>query len=309
MPQGLRGVVPEQQAAARAIAAVVRAAACGRRTPVCPVVVCGPPGCGKTYLTDVAVAWLSRSGSSVTVQTVAAAEWDGTAAACDVFILEDVQHLPARHAEDLCRLIDQRQAQGQGLIVTCGRPLNAQRHWPRRLSSRLSSGLMVAVRPPGVASRRRILRALAGREGRPLPPETLERLARRPGGLRAAIGAWRSGTFDSPLAEAGEEVFAAVLREVCAAFAVERRELLGPGRSRRLVRPRQVAMHLLRQAGWSLPQLARAFRRDHATVLYACRKVAQDRQHDPLLAAVLGELELLLGPATAAGPPEERHCA
>lgn len=39
--------------------------------------------------------------------------------------------------------------------------------------------------------------------------------------------------------------------------------------------PRQVAMYIARQDGLSLPAIAKTFRRDHTTVLHACRSVAE----------------------------------
>ena len=65
--------------------------------------------------------------------------------------------------------------------------------------------------------------------------------------------------------------------------AIEDRYGLPPGtamtnsKQRRHARPRQLAMYYMRvEKGWSYQRIARAFRRkDHTTVLHACRVVGQ----------------------------------
>jgi chromosomal replication initiator protein len=231
-----------------------------------------------------------------------------------LLIVEDLQHLPARQAEALCQLLDQRRAFGQGLILTSGVPIAELRHWPRRLTSRLSSGLVVPLWSPGRQSRAHIVQAAAQRRGLPLSADMAAQLVNQPDGLRAALGRLHRlcqlSTCSAPAdpqnpptahlaqlkdPQAGpESLWEQVLRQVCAAFAVDPHELLGPSRLGRVLLPRQVAMYLLRQAGWSLPRLAQAFGRDHATVLHACRKVNQKLQADPALHAVVRRLQAVL---------------
>jgi chromosomal replication initiator protein len=100
------------------------------------------------------------------------------------------------------------------------------------------------------------------------------------------------------IAELNQEAAAArpalwdqVLQQVCAVYGVSQRELLSTSRLSRVLLPRQLAMYLLRQAGWSLPRLAQAFRRDHATVLHACRKVEQRLKTDASLLAALRQVQ------------------
>ena len=118
---------------------------------------------------------------------------------------------------------------------------------------------------------------------------------------------WRrsSGERAGPLdRKAVEEILAAgghgrgadgelpeIVKRVCAAFGVTRKELLGPSRLRRVLVPRQVAMELAREVGGlSLPRIAVAFDRDHSTVLHACRKVEEMVEDDVELAATVRQL-------------------
>lgn len=88
----------------------------------------------------------------------------------------------------------------------------------------------------------------------------------------------------------------AVFQVVCDQFDVTKDDLKGPCRSRSIVRPRQIAMSLMRDAGGgrlSYPQIGHHFNRDHTTVLFGMRRVEEYRedvyfqaQYDKLLTMV-----------------------
>jgi chromosomal replication initiator protein len=145
----------------------------------------------------------------------------------------------------------------------------------------------------------------------PLATDALDWLASRGGGLRDALGLVQAlgqaaGRRASPLDRAAiQEILAAgghllphrggelpeIVKRVCAAFGVTRKELFGPSRLRRVLVPRQVAMALAREVGGqSLPRIATAFDRDHSTVLHACRKVEEMVEDDVELAATVRQL-------------------
>lgn len=309
-------VVPENAQAVQAVRSLLRRLARGRPVPV-PLVLHGPPGSGKSRLVEGAVAWWCRH-TNQPAGCIAAAEAfvsPQQLSADGLLILEDLQHLPLRYAEALCRLLDQRRSFRQGLVLTSGVPIAELRQWPRRLTSRLSGGLVVPLWPPGRESRWRIVQAVARRWRLDLPPEAAVYLVDPPDGLRAALGRlrrlrqlltarttphssldWQAALLASPgdIEAGADQLWEQVLRQVCSAFGVNRRELLGSSRLGRIVLPRQVAMYLLRQAGWSLPRLARVFGRDHATVLHACRKVTYRLQTDAALLAAVRRLQAAL---------------
>lgn len=84
---------------------------------------------------------------------------------------------------------------------------------------------------------------------------------------------------------------AAVIADVAEFYGVTVAEILSPRRERRLSEPRHVAMWCAaRLTGQSLPQLARAFRRDHTTIMYAVREVTKRRAANPAVEAETDEL-------------------
>lgn len=315
----LPGVVriAENRAAIQAVLGVLRRLAQGR-TVNYPVVISGPPGSGKSQLMQGAVAWWSQR-TDEPAWCLSAVECGESLAevGAGLLIVEDLQHLARRDAEALCQVLDQRRACGQGVILTSGRAVAELRHLPRRLTSRLSAGLVVPLWPPGPESRRQIVAALARRWQLPLTDSQVGQLADEADGLRSAVGKLQRlrqllsqreqppgagplapADLAARIAELNQEAAAArpalwdqVLRQVCAVFGVSQRELLSTSRLSRVLLPRQLAMYLLRQAGWSLPRLAQAFRRDHATVLHACRKVEQRLNTDASLLAALRQVQ------------------
>lgn len=67
------------------------------------------------------------------------------------------------------------------------------------------------------------------------------------------------------------------LAEIADVFDVTVQDMVGPRRFRRLMKPRQVGMYVLRtKLKMSFPDAGSLIRRDHTTVLHGCRKI--DRQ-------------------------------
>jgi len=84
---------------------------------------------------------------------------------------------------------------------------------------------------------------------------------------------------------------AAVIADVAKFYGVTVAEILSPRREYRLSEPRHVAMWCAaRLTGLSFPQLGRAFRRDHTTIMYAVRQVAKRRAANPAVEAETDDL-------------------
>lgn len=318
-------VVPENRSAVRAARSVGNALLLGRRPACTPLVLHGPPGTGKTHLTATLLRRISSGSEVVTARVVSVGDLaraatgpdstgfaDDDLTACDLLVLEDVQLLPAREAGAVCDLLDRRVARRRAVVATANAGPATLGHLPRRLTSRLTSGLVLQLEPLSPASRRAVLEAAAARLNVRLTPDALTWLASHAtgGGVRALLGslnnlAAAAPGYPGPLdlaavesvlvgsgqpASAGRDV-AGVVKRVAAAFGIGEKELLGSSRLRRAMVPRQVAMYLARElCGLSLPRLGAAFGRDHTTVLHSCRKVAGDLEADERLAGLVRQL-------------------
>jgi hypothetical protein len=78
-------------------------------------------------------------------------------------------------------------------------------------------------------------------------------------------------------------------------YRMKLQELLAHSRKQPLARRRQVAMYLMKtDGGFSLPAIGDFMRRDHTTVLHACRNIEKLRISDPSIAADLASIRKLI---------------
>jgi chromosomal replication initiator protein len=326
---------PENRSALEAVRQLVVCLAEQRRPTAELLYLHGPSGAGKTSLVGLLVEELRRRAPGITVQVLHAGEVaalvrsGGPAAAeellaaardCDLLILEDLQHLdrdgacsPAL-AETLVGLLDERQAEQRPTVATATLGPGRLTGLPQRLTSRLGGGLVVAVEPPGPASRLALLEAKAQRRQLAVSREVLAWLAEHLGGgrqLDGAIARLEALARQSPWPPGVAEVAAHFEAEVSASrptveriaqrvgsyYRVEPRQLVSQRRSRAVLIPRQVGMYLARRlTELSLEEIGAYFGgRDHSTVLHACRKIEAALDHDLALGGAVRQLHADLG--------------
>jgi chromosomal replication initiator protein len=281
----------------------------------------GSPGTGKTHLASTALDVIARDFSGLTAQSVTAGHLsrpggeegftDSALQTCDFLIIEDIQHLSKRASDAACELIDFRISRRKALVVlACTGPAGLD-HLPRRLTSRLASGLVVQLSPLGKRSRQTILRSAARANKLRLTHDALEWVCQRSDGMRAALGLLQNlnhvaHTFPGPLdGYAVQNLLAGtdqptstrgdpqqIVKRVADVFNISEKELLGSSRLKNVLLPRQVAMYLTRElTKLSLPQIGALFsNRDHTTVLHACRKVEAELQESGTLTSIVTQV-------------------
>jgi hypothetical protein len=76
----------------------------------------------------------------------------------------------------------------------------------------------------------------------------------------------------------------AVIRTVAKYYSVSVRDIVSHRRTRKLIRPRHVAMYLAHEGGrYSLAIIGGVLGRDHTTIMHACRRIVRLREQDPEL--------------------------
>jgi chromosomal replication initiator protein len=232
----------------------------------------------------------------------------------DVLVVEDVQHLPLGSVETLIRIFDDRQARSRPTLFTASTGPRHLRHrgdpYPSRLTSRLASGLVVAVAPPERESRRAALEFFLREAGVDVPGEVVQSLVEKHRTLRGLEGAVNQlvqisrldGTLleKKPLLEhfaAQEPTEAAtverIVQRVAKCFHVTPKEVRSRSRQRALVVPRHVSMYLARRlTRMSLQQIGDYFGGcDHGAVLHACRKMEKTVASDPQVGGTIRQLQ------------------
>lgn len=318
-------ILNENRSAIRAAERVARALErpSGRTTSASPLLLHGPPGVGKSAIVQSLIRRVSTAAATRTVRILTATEFPRSSdessdelsdlRSADLLVLEDVHYLKEPDFNTVRGVLDYRAARRRPTIVTApSGPANLTA-LPRRLTSRLGSGLVVRIDPPAVESRLLLARSHADKRKVKIQRDALAWLAETASGIRPLFGMveklrtvhrGQAGRLDldrvrellqEPAAD--DSPLDRIIAKVCEVYRLKRKELTGPSRLRTVLVPRQVAMYLAREvAKLPLVQIGQQFGgRDHTTVLNALRKLESLLKSDAQLAATVQELRLGIG--------------
>ena len=242
--------------------------------------------------------------------------------AADMLLIDDLQHLcrSTYTVSEFLHTLNAFSDLRRKLVIAADRPPTALETLGADVRSRLSGGLVIGLAKPDRATRLAILRSRAGeyakrRPDAALPEDVLEHLAdMEDASPRDLIGAFtklavyadltkKPVTIDVVAETIGSRArgkktsIEDIQRRTAEFYKLDLRDFHSPQRSRRVARPRQVAMYLARElTERSLPEIGRRFGgRDHTTVLHACRRIAALCEEDPVLKQEVDFLKDVLG--------------
>jgi len=224
---------------------------------------------------------------------------------CDIFMMDDVCALAGKRAstEEFLQLLMDLKNAGKTVVVTSNVAPNALNGFDRRIQSLLASGLVVDVVAPNAYVRRSML-LRAG-----VKSDVAEELSKR----IAADGHLVNGiiskikTYTELMGESVDMNIAlrllgdvlvknktpiAMVKSMCEKMSVSYDEICGNGRTRRLVRARQIMMATLKQVtNLSLTEIGNICGgRDHATVVYALNQIESQKSTDLILGAEIADM-------------------
>ena len=233
----------------------------------------------------------------------------------DALLIDDVQALEGkrRTEEEFVDTFNALHREGKQIVLSSDRPPEALEQLAERLRDRFHWGLTVEIHPPDLRTRLTLLWRMAASVPLDLgEPGALAAIAssapenvRRLEGAMTRVAA-RASLFREPVDHAlvcttlgppdpdprrrrSSAADPAVVKEaVAAATGVSVEELASKSRSPRVAQARQLAMYLTSEmTGLSVAAIARAFERDHTTVLHALRVVGSRLEPgSPTLAAL-----------------------
>jgi len=227
----------------------------------------------------------------------------------NALLIDDVQFFAGkeRSQEEFFHTFNALFESRQQIILSSDRFPKEVTGLEERLKSRFGWGLTVAIEPPDLETRVAILKSKAIQLfGVDLPNEVAFFIGKRVrSNIRELEGALRRIIANSEFTgrpitqefakDALKDMLAAqdkqvtienIQKTVAEYYKIRTSDLLSSKRSRTIARPRQVAMTLAKElTSHSLPEIGDAFGgRDHTTVLYATRKIAQLKESDTRVA-------------------------
>ncbi|MEW6325552.1 MAG: chromosomal replication initiator protein DnaA, partial [Nitrospirota bacterium] len=232
----------------------------------------------------------------------------------DVLLIDDIQFIAGkeRTQEEFFHTFNSLYEMNKQIVISSDRSAKEMSDIEERLRSRFEMGLTADIQSPDLETRMAILKRKSESEGIALPGEVALFLAthiksniRELEGALIRIVAVRSLTGEAITIEMARRVLRdtiqetrrlitvdEVLKAVADRFHVKISEIKSKKRSKNLVFPRQIAMHLCRElTELSFPEIGRHFGgKDHSTVIYACRQIEEQKKEDQGLQTLLAAL-------------------
>jgi chromosomal replication initiator protein len=222
----------------------------------------------------------------------------------DLLLIDDVHYLigKERLQEEVFHIFNHMQGMGKQVVFTSDRPVKEIPTLEERLSSRLTSGLVVDLQPPDLETRVAILKRKAEAESFDLPQDVALYIAdrvksniRQLEGCLVRVIALASMDGHRLTAELASQALRdlipnrpsvsrdLILQRVCETFDASASEVRGRVRTRRITLARQLTMYLyrtilelpLKEIGGLLGG------KDHTTVMHSVAKIEGLRGQDP----------------------------
>jgi chromosomal replication initiator protein len=223
----------------------------------------------------------------------------------DILMIDDIQFIAGKEAtqEEFFHTFNELYQSGRQIIVSSDKPPRAIPTLEDRLRSRFEGGLIADVQPPDFETRTAILSRKGQSLGVQVSNDVLEYVARKvqsnirelegalnkiialaqlynqPIRMEIAIQALNDAAMEAKRAQITPD---RVIGEVLKHFRVSMTEIRGRGRSKEIVLPRQIAMHVLREdTGSSLVEIGQLLGgRDHSTVMHGIDKIEKALETD-----------------------------
>ena len=232
----------------------------------------------------------------------------------DVLIVDDIQFFAGKNKsqEEFFHIFNSLYEKNKQIILSSDKPPNAIPELEERLRSRFEGGMIADINLPDYETRLVILKTKLQGKNLKLPEDILEYVALNvkknirelEGALNSLLIYYKTNNnipnlevvkkllksfVFSPFSVAN---YKKIIESVAKFYNLEEKNLFDPTRRKEIVRPRQVAMFLLRkELKYSFPAIARKFGgKDHTTVMYAYKKILQEIEENSKL---IDELNLI----------------
>ena len=226
----------------------------------------------------------------------------------DVLIVDDIQFLAGKEKtqEEFFHTFNELYSLNKQIILSSDRPPKAIPTLEERLRSRFEGGMIADISMPDLETRIAILEKKCEQKGMKIVRDVLQYIATHVAhNIRELEGALNRVLAINQLngttitLESAKSILSSVIEPpkrkavhidkvveaVCVYYNIVHSEIFSKSRRKEIVRPRQVAMYLLRKdRGSSFPAIGSSFGgRDHTTAMHACDKIEGELETDETL--------------------------
>lgn len=222
----------------------------------------------------------------------------------DVLIIDDIQFIGGKEKteEEFFHTFNALHENNKQIIISSDRPPRAIPTLEDRLRSRFEGGMIVDISLPDYETRMAIIKVKLQEQGELLPDEVIDLIAKKiQRNIRELEGLVNKFVFHAKhhpnfnLSQA-EKILNEVIQQssqninhshiikaVAEFYEIQIVDLVGKGRKKEIVEPRQVTMYLMRELlNMSYPFIAEKMgKKDHTTAIYACEKIGHILNENP----------------------------
>lgn len=279
-----------------------------------PLFIYGGVGLGKTHLLqaignrvkdnfDKKIKYVSAekftSGVVSSIKNQKIQEFKSNFKNIDTLIIDDIQFLSGKEKtqEEFFHIFNVLYEKDNQIILSSDRPPKAISPLKDRLRSRFEGGMIADISLPDYETRMAILKLKIKEREVSIPEQILDYIANNvkdnirelEGALNKLI-AYKKLNNETPDLEVAKSLLKnlvysskkiitpdKIVKTVANFYGIDQEKLASPSRKREVVKPRQIAMYLLRdKLDNSYPSIGERFGdRDHTTVIYACEKIEE----------------------------------
>jgi len=285
-----------------------------------PLFIYGGVGLGKTHLLQAIGNEVMQKNKGIKVKYVSAenfasdlvnsirkrevTEFKDKYRQIDIFLIDDIQFLGGKQKsqEEFFHTYNTLHQAGRQIVLCSDRPPREIPALEDRLCSRFEGGMMADISQPDLETRIAILDAKGQEHGLNLDPEVLGYLASHvqnnirelEGALNKFIASCQIQDWEFNLKSAKLVIATMVgssqrqaitaqhiVKKVAKFFNLKTEDILGTSRRSEIVRPRQIAIYLMRkESNFSYPTIGDFLKKDHSTIMHSYKKIKEAVNRD-----------------------------
>ncbi|MBL7156082.1 MAG: chromosomal replication initiator protein DnaA [Candidatus Pacebacteria bacterium] len=299
-----------------------------------PLFIYGKVGLGKTHLLQAIGNSVSESPLKKEIKYIPAERFVSTVISAirngtiekfkkdykkiDVLILDDIQFLAGKEKtqEEFFHIFNALYQKNKQIILSSDRPPKSISALAERLRSRFEGGMIADISLPELETRMAILKSKAQEKKSEFSEEIYNLIATSiQSNIRELEGALNRIILHQKMynKKIVEKEAKAILKEITFApmqkitpkkiiqlvadfYDLKEKQLLSSSRKKEIVRPRQIAMYILRtKLKNSYPFIADKFGgKDHTTAIYACKKIKSELERNENLEKEINMINIRL---------------